>query len=69
MRDTAIEAVKSAPPLTVGTLTLLGISLSDWTLILTATYTSVLLFVLVRDKIWRPWRDGKRLRDAQQQDK
>ena len=33
------EAVKAAPPLTVGGLTMWGVGLSEWVLVLTAIYT------------------------------
>ena len=56
MKEAIAEAIKSAPPVTVSALTFLGIALSDWTYILTATYTAVLLYVLVRDKLWAPWQ-------------
>jgi hypothetical protein len=60
MKDTAVEVIattiKSAPPVTVGGMVLFGISLSDWTLLMTCTYTAFLLFVLIRDKIYRPWK-------------
>lgn len=62
MKETVIEAVKSAPPVSVGTLTLMGVSLSDWTLILTGIYTLVLLYVLIRDKIVAPWLERRRKR-------
>jgi hypothetical protein len=60
MKEIMLEAVKSAPPVSVGTMTLLGIQLSDWTLILTGLYTLVLLYVLVRDKIVAPWLEKRR---------
>jgi len=64
MKDTAAEVIattiKSAPPVTVGGMVLFGISLSDWTLLMTCTYTAFLLLVLIRDKIYRPWRAGQK---------
>ena len=45
------EAVKAAPPLTVGGLTLWGVSLSEWVLILTAIYTILQIYFLLRDKL------------------
>lgn len=62
MKEIVLDAIKSAPPITVGTLTLLGISLSDWTLLLTMLYTGVMLYVLVRDKIWAPWCARQRIK-------
>lgn len=45
------EAVKAAPPLTVGGLTLWGVGLADWVLMLTALYTILQIFFLIRDKL------------------
>jgi hypothetical protein len=60
MKEAAVELVKSVPPVTVGTMTWIGISLSDVTLVLTAVYTTCLLYVLLRDKIVGPWLDRRR---------
>ena len=50
------EAVKAAPPLTVGGLTLWGVSLSEWVLILTAIYTLLQIYFLLRDKLGQKHR-------------
>jgi hypothetical protein len=55
MKEVLHEAVKATPPVGVSTLVLYGISLSDWTLILTGTYTVLMIYFLVRDKAVRPW--------------
>ena len=50
------EAVKAAPPLTVGGLTMWGVSLSEWVLILTAIYTVLQIYFLLRDKLGQEHR-------------
>jgi hypothetical protein len=52
IRDHSLHAdlLKAAPPVSVGTLTLMGYNLSDFALVITIIYTSCLLFVLIRDK-------------------
>ena len=50
------EAVKAAPPLTVGGLTMGGVSLSEWVLILTAIYTVLQIYFLLRDKLGQKHR-------------
>lgn len=55
--DIAVEAVKAAPPVTVVGMTLGGVSLQEWVLILTAVYTVLQLGFLIRDKALR--RKGK----------
>lgn len=52
-QEIATEAMKAAPPVTVGTLALAGIPLSDWLLIFTIAYTILQIFFLLRDKWWR----------------
>ena len=55
------EAAKSAPLLVVTGATFLGFTLQEWVYIATLTYTALQMFILIRDKLWRPWRlkDGK----------
>ena len=50
--DIVTEAAKAAPTVTVGGLTLFGVVLSDWVMILTIIYTLFQLFFLLRDKWW-----------------
>ena len=50
------EAVKAAPPITVGGLTMWGVSLSEWVLILTAIYTVLQIYFLLRDKLGQKHR-------------
>lgn len=60
--DTAITAA-GVPPVGISGLKLLGLALPDWVLIGTAVYTLLATYVLVRDKIYRPWKEA---RDGQQ---
>lgn len=50
------EAIKAAPPITVGGLTMWGVSLSEWVLILTAVYTLLQIYFLLRDKLGQKHR-------------
>lgn len=48
--DTAQEVVRASPPVVATGLTLFGVSLSDWLIILTIIYTVAQLHFLLRDK-------------------
>lgn len=50
--DLITETAKAAPTVTVGGLTLFGVVLSDWVMILTIIYTLLQLFFLLRDRWW-----------------
>jgi hypothetical protein len=52
--DVLTEAAKAAPTVTVGGLTLYGVGLSDYVLIVTLIYTVLQIYFLVRDKWWKP---------------
>lgn len=61
-QDAVTELVKATPPVSVSALTLAGIPLSDWVLLLTGCYTLIQLYILWRDKlggagIWQRLRD------------
>ena len=59
--ELATEAAKAAPAVTVGGLTLFGVVLSDWVMILTIVYTLAQLVFLLRDKWWnRKDRNGRK---------
>ena len=45
--------MKAAPPVTVVGMTLGGVSLQEWVLILTAVYTVLQIGFLIRDKVFR----------------
>lgn len=49
--ESFIEAVKAAPPVGVGSLTLMGLPLNEWVLILTLIYT---IFLII-DKLPAVW--------------
>lgn len=51
------EGLKALPTVTVGGLTLFGVVLSDWVMILTIAYTLAQLYFLLRDKWWRQRKD------------
>jgi predicted benzoate:H+ symporter BenE len=52
--DILTEAAKAAPAVTVGGLTLFGVGLADWVLLVTLIYTLLQLGFLVRDKWYNP---------------
>lgn len=54
--NVASEVVKAIPSVTVGGLTFLGVGLSEWVLILTAAYTLLQIFFLLRDR----WKASQR---------
>lgn len=53
MKDTASAVAKSAPPISVVGAYLHGIHVSDVVMVLTLVYTSLQIFVLIRDKLVR----------------
>lgn len=55
--ELAAEAVKASPPLTVVGLTIYGVSLQDWVLLITLAYTLLQIFFLIRDKVFRPYKE------------
>lgn len=55
------EAIKASPAVTVGGLTLFGVGLADWVLLLTALYTALQIYFLLRDKVYkRKNKDGSK---------
>lgn len=56
------EISKATPPIAVGGLTLFGVGLSDWVLILTLIYTILQIGFLIRDKVWRHY--GRKRNDV-----
>lgn len=52
--DMLVEASKSAPPVAITGITLVGISLNDWVLIATLTYTLLQMAWFVWGKMIRP---------------
>jgi hypothetical protein len=51
MTREALETIKATPSITVGTMTFIGVPLSDWVLILTSIYTAMQIIFLVRDRL------------------
>lgn len=54
-----MEAAKASPPVTITGLAIAGTSLQDWVLILTAIYTLLQIYLLIRKHI-KERRDGSR---------
>jgi antibiotic biosynthesis monooxygenase (ABM) superfamily enzyme len=55
-----IEYIKAAPPVTISTISLLGIPLNEWVFISTIGYTILLTIFLIRDKLVYPWLERRR---------
>jgi hypothetical protein len=53
------ETARSAPVWAVGGLTLFGVGISDWVLLLSALYTLLQTIFLIRDKWYYPWRASR----------
>jgi len=64
-QDVGEQAARAATPAAVAGVThFLGVSLSDWVLILTIIYTLVQLFVLIKDRVYKPWRINRDIHNA-----
>jgi hypothetical protein len=53
MNDLAASAAKAGPPIVMSAAALLGLSLSDWVLVVTIVYTVLQTIFLIRDKVFR----------------
>jgi hypothetical protein len=53
MKETASAVAKAAPPISVVWADLHGIHVADVVMVLTLVYTSLQIFVLIRDKLVR----------------
>lgn len=62
--NAANEIIKNVPPVTVVGIHLFGYAISDVTLMCTAIYTLFLLFFLLKDKIFDPFMERRRLRKS-----
>lgn len=51
-----IAAHKALPIAAVATPAFLGASLPTWLIIASLVWTLLQIYVLVRDKLWAPWR-------------
>ena len=61
INDFVAEAAKATPPTAVAGLTLSGVALADWVLLLTAIYTAIQIYFLVRDRwLKRKNKDGSK---------
>ncbi len=66
-QQTIEESLKLGPPITVGTISLFGISLEQWILILTAIYTLLLIISILRDKFIKPFLESRREKKSKKQ--
>lgn len=57
--DHSLEAVKALPPVTTGTLIILGFTLNEWVLLGSGLLIALQIFFLLRDKLYLPWRASK----------
>lgn len=62
--DAAVEAIKAAPPVGVAGLTVFGVAISDWAVVLTILYTAFLLIdklptVIERFRQFHRWLKGR----------
>lgn len=62
--EVSTEVLKLAPPATVATMTILGYSLSDWVLLLTAIYTLLQIVWLGRKYLRARRADARHHRPA-----
>nr|WP_315481451.1 hypothetical protein [uncultured Undibacterium sp.] len=67
-QQTLEESLKLSPPITVGAISLFGISLEQWILILTAIYTLLLIIAILRDKFIKPFLENRREKNQKNSD-
>ncbi len=53
------ESLRIGPPAAVAGLSLYGVSLQDWVLVVTLIYTGLSVILLIRDKVYRPWKEKR----------
>lgn len=58
--EVIVELLKAAPPTSIVSLKLAGITLSDWVFLLGAALMVLQLYFLLRDKWWRQRKKGRR---------
>lgn len=51
------EAVKLAPPVSVSTLTIMGMQIADWVYIMTFVYTIVLIVCKIHNEFFRKHKE------------
>jgi len=57
MKDAAQEVSKAIPPLVVSGFSLFSHPLADWAVMITLIYTVLMLFFLIRDKMFYPFME------------
>ena len=57
--DTTLEAVKAIPPVASAGLILFGFTLNEWVLFGSALLIFLQLVFLLRDKLYKPWKDKR----------
>lgn len=65
-QEVQLAASKATPIAAVATPTLLGWPLPTWLLVASLVWTLLQIFVLVRDKLWRPWRESRKAKRSEQ---
>lgn len=48
-----MDILKASPPVTVSAISFMGVPLQTWVYLLTAIYTILQIYILVRDKLIR----------------
>ncbi|WPC03472.1 hypothetical protein SBP02_11820 [Pseudomonas benzenivorans] len=64
IQDFTVEAIKSAPPVTVSAAMLMGISVQDWAVILTVIYLVLQIFFLLKRELTAKKKKEKESGDA-----
>ena len=57
--DTTLEAAKALPPISASALILFGFTLNEWVLFGSALLIFLQLVFLLRDKLYKPWKDKR----------
>jgi hypothetical protein len=55
------ELAKTAPPITVTTLSMYQSDMSTMVYIITFIYTILMMYILIRDKLWEPYKRRNRI--------
>lgn len=53
------EIARVSPPVAVTGVSLAGVTLQDWVLVVTLIYTVLNGFFLLRDKVYIPWKEKR----------
>lgn len=57
MKQAIVEVAKAVPPVTVAGFTFFGHPLSEWAQLLAIVYTGLMIFFLLRDRMWQSIKD------------